>query len=137
MKWLFELGSDINATNIDGITPFMNILHIIKESNDPIDRDIAELHIYQNPDIDRHKSIFSHAILADQYAYKPETDLVFAADSVSYKMDGKLHGMFGHDENEFRLNFIVPLLLECGFSISDDEIQQVFGAREEESFQPG
>ena len=39
-------------------------------------------------------------------------------------MDGQKHSLFGHDDpDDFALNFIVPLLLECGFPLKAYDLQ--------------
>ena len=51
---------------------------------------------------------------------RPDTDDIFAGN---YIMDGKLHALFD-DSNSlmWALNFITPLLIECGFTITRKDI---------------
>ena len=104
-------------------------------------RQIAEVYIYGNSDLNQKKPV--------EAALRTDTDLynsnyskadwhlftTFAGRGIPVKMDGKRHAIFGHDdEASFALNFMAPLLVECGFTITTEAIRDF--EKSQESLHP-
>ena len=112
---------------IDVDTVLIDIIHMDAFSHHLTDeiftlRQAVELYLYENPDTDINNHAVARGIKADKKIYNLKcndwiTDSDFHLTGV-YQMDGYKHSLFGHDERDtFALNFIVPLLLECGFPL--------------------
>ena len=133
MKCLFDFGLDINMTTTAHKTPLTVIFETLAECCEAMDRYIIELCIFENPDPEKHKSILRHAILNDENAYNPPRHALM---DQSYEMDGKHHGMYGHDGTEFALNFTLPLLIESGVITLDEEVEFVLVTEEDRDVHP-
>lgn len=129
LKLFLDLGVDINTDLVDSQgRPFLvhllsrNISSLIRE---PI-RQPVELFIYENPDVLTYKSVVSMAIeydanMMNRHLHVGPIHISQVDMDRNYIMDAKEHGWFGHDrEEDFPLNFLAPLLVACGFPISDN-----------------
>ena len=132
LKHLLDLGASVNAKNKAGMTPLVHLMNIKMHRKYPHPREAEELYIYQNPDMVVHTSVFSCAVKSDQIFLKYKHDSIAGGFMVcwDYLMDGKLHGMAGHDEDAFPLNFLVPFLIEAGFRVSQSERMKIESAME-------
>lgn len=126
LKQIFELGADVNSSYPSGLTPFTDFIKTLgqcfeEEADNKYIRQIAELYIYENPDIESNKAAAKYATEADEMFYECEenetaADLDFPLTG-EYLLDGQEHALLGQSNSEgIFLNFIVPLLLECGFA---------------------
>ena len=116
---------DVNHELIDGSFPlldllsveFMYYIHSIANF-----RSCLAVYLYQNPDINLHKSAVELGIQADErfYSHMPYISSIHPG---TYLIDGKQHGTFGHDD--FVLNATAPFLMECGFPVSDNALEMV------------
>ena len=130
LKHFLDLGASVNVINKAGMTPLVHLMNIKAHRKYPHPREAEELYIYQNPDTDVHTSVFSCAVKSDQIFLKYKHDSIAGGFMVcwDYLMDGKLHGMAGHDEDDFALNFMVPFLIEAGFEVSESEQMEIESA---------
>lgn len=126
LKQIFEFGADVNATYPSGLTPFTDFIKLSGqyfegEADNKYIRQLAELYIYENPDIESNKEAAKYAIEADGTFYECEAsetpaDLDFPLTG-EYLLDGQEHALLGQSNSEgIFLNFLIPLLLECGFA---------------------
>ena len=104
-------------------------------------RQIAEVYIYGNPDLNQKKPVTAalrtDADLYNSNYFKADWHLftTFAGRGIPVKMDGKEHAIFGHDDKaSFALNFMAPLLVECGFTISTEAMRDF--EKSQESLHP-
>ena len=102
----------------------------------PLMRQIAEILIYENPDIRKETRTIEYALSRDRdmnyngnrvHRTTSRSEPRSGPDSYipdlneGFLMDGQHHGMFGFDDLDiFPLNFFVPLLIEAGFPLSID-----------------
>ena len=116
-------------------TPLMYLLSEPAKFN-PIMRQIAEILIYENPDITKETRTIENGLQQDldmkyngNHAHRTisRSEPRYCLDSYipdlneGFLMDGQHHGMFGFDDLDiFPLNFFVPLLIEAGFPLSID-----------------
>lgn len=126
LNFLFTLGADIDNKE-DGTTPLTRLLsdktlsYLTRRY-----RELLEWLIYDNSSLDLNTSVvnlgFKHdAEKRKSYEYErkgqrfPET----------YIMDAKTHLLYGHDDAaSCALNFIGPLLIECGYPVTKDELEE-------------
>ena len=129
---------DIDPDSISSIdrhrrTPLM---YLLNQSVNfiPLVRQIAEILIYENPEIGKETQTILYGIERDRdmkeqrilYAhtkhYRSERfcpDIFIPDLNEGFLMDGQHHGMFGHDDQDsFPFNFFAPLLIEAGFPVS-------------------
>ena len=130
LKYLIDLGASVNVMNKAGMTPLVHLMNIKIHRNYPHPREAEELYIYQNPDMNVHKSVFGPAVKSDQLFFKYKHDNIPSGFMVcwDYLMDGKLHGTAGHDRADFALTFMVPFLIEAGFNVSKSERNEIESA---------
>ena len=147
LKAILDFGLDINTVVIEGRTFFTCFLETLSESPYPVYRQGLELVVLHNPDLSKHKSAISYALKADMTLYEltltvekyeathdrfstcDDKELYKAyggsldnnMQNMGYVMDAKLHGRFGHDDENVCFNFLVPFLIECGFHVSMDD----------------
>ena len=147
LKAILDFGWDVNSVDNEGQTFFSHLLERMSETPYPVYREVLELVIFHNPDISKHKSAISYALKADLRLYKltmtvkefeATNDRLVTCDekerykalggaldnkmqNMGYVMDAKLHGRFGHDNENSCFNFLVPFLIECGFPVSMED----------------
>ena len=118
LGFINNLGYDVNLANSDNKL----ILSSMMETNrgGTSWRQTVELLIYENPDTSLYPSLVDSAINLDRNKDFMRTHINKYVLNVEMLMDAKRHAWFGHDnEANFVLNFIGPLLLECGFPLSE------------------
>ena len=114
--------ADANHEFMDGSSPLLDLLsvrNIHSVDNFVNFRVCLEAYIYQNPDMELHKSAVQLGILADDrlfIAHRTVMPYSFV-ESGTYFIDGKEHDICGYDD--FALNMTAPFLMECGFSVSE------------------
>ena len=124
VKILLDLGARVNYRDHLDNTPIIHMLYSLRHFS-PTQylgsaRRALELLVYENPDLEFHKTAVYHGIQEDarRQSLKHKKEMIVNG---TYKTDAKEHGLFGHDGNSsFALNFIGPFLLECGFPVSRD-----------------
>lgn len=126
LKQIFEFGADVNSSYPSRLTPFTDFLKIARqyfegEADNKYIRQMAELYIYENPDLESNKAATKYAVEADGTFYECEesespADIDYPLTG-EYLLDGQEHILLRQSDSEgIFLNFIVPLLLECGFA---------------------
>ena len=126
LKMLLEFGFDINAKI--KTSPFVEFLMKPKTSLNKLEyflryRQTAELYIYGNSDTDDHLPFYLSLRLDKNLYVNNDWNLfrTLTNTGIPLVMDGKEHAVAGYDEDEcFALNFMAPLLLECGYSVTDN-----------------
>ena len=123
---------NLMAKDGQGLTPLMLLLSKPVKFL-PIVRQIAEVLIYENPDIEKEIETMLYAMERDQQVITQGTRLnspsalhyySFLKDSfvpdlaTGFLMDAGEHGLFGYEDECFAFNFFVPLLIESGFKMS-------------------
>ena len=81
-------------------------------------RPLLEVLLYQNLNVASDFTSVWRAMTVDvmHYKYLMSSQLMeYEELSGTYIMDGKEHSPYGHEGQDFALNFAVPLLLECGY----------------------
>ena len=114
VKAMLELGADVDVTDIYGNTA---LTHLIKEKWWHCEgfREVLELLIKQNPSQYMNRSAVYLGLQHDVYM-KATWKMEFTSLPGKYRLDGKLHSLFGHnDAHSSALKFTGPLLIECGF----------------------
>ena len=123
---------DVNYVNEYGFTPFLDLLERLnKLSYDPDKprfRQAVELYIYENSDLAVNTAAVTLAVDLDK-----KTPCFYECAALFWEFcrneqvslpltaDGKTHALYGHDEDDgnFALNFYAPLLVECGYPLSE------------------
>ena len=117
IKAMLDLGSDVDVTDFNGNSP---LIHLLKERWWLFCegfRETLELLIYENPSLYLNRAAVYLGLKQDAYI-RTTWNLNFANMPGSFLMDGRMHSLFGHnDADSSALNFIGPLLIECGFPI--------------------
>ena len=115
LKTVIDFGASINSIDEAGMTPLIHVLTTFRHSVN--ERQRVELLIYENPDFTLNQSAVTIAIKqckfgSDLSAFDIDGDLL---------MDARQHGWFGHDDvDSLALNYMAPLLIECGFPTSKE-----------------
>ena len=121
VKMMLDFGSDVDMTDFNGNSP---LIHLLKEPRWLFCegfRKTLELLIYENPSLYLNRSAVYLGLKLDQCIMN--TVMNFTRMPGCFRMDGKVHSLFGHDDaDSFALNFIGPLLIECGFPTTKTSI---------------
>ena len=119
LRRLLDLGVDIDSVDLRDHTPLLFLLRKGMEVNAHSQsfREAIELFIYENSNADLNKSAVFFGIEVDEYM-ESRTQLESDMKGEHF-LDGKEHNIFDHSES-FALNFLGPLLIECGFPVSRD-----------------
>ena len=122
LKRILDLQVDINYTDRHGMTPLVHLLHLKRQWSNNFFRDAEELYVFENPDLDIHKTLLLHALKFDTIMYQKDTSEIPIAihERKTYILDCRKRGSQGHDNSDFALNFMVPFFIECGFSMMND-----------------
>ena len=118
---MLELGADIDVTDIHGNTA---LIQLIMEKRWYCEgfRDTLELLIYENPSLYLNRSAVYLGLKQDTYM-KATWKLDFTNMPGNFLLDAKMHSLYGHDDAySYALNFIGPLLIECGFPWTRDTL---------------
>ena len=95
-------------------------------SQDSNFREILETLIFENSDIDLNLTAVARGLRIDLENQK-STQTDYSMTDGIYIMDGKLHGLFD-DKTDMILNFTAPLLIECGYTLSCDMLEESVGS---------
>ena len=147
LKTILDFGWDINLVNNEEHTFITLLLRLHSVKPFPIYRETLELAIFHNPDVSLHKLAVYYGLKADLKLYEltlyvKDLEATYGPNAIDdekemydmyggsldnhvgyfgYVMDGKLHGSFGHNGKNLSLNFMIPFLIECGFSVSTED----------------
>ena len=138
LKTLLRLGADVNSTTSSAkyveMTPLCSLLQHEVYLYFPCIRQIAEMLIYENPDLDLHASVVIDCVkkLPDLHTLH-ERQPEWSGDII---MDTREHGRNGHDKENFVFNFMVPCLIECGFPASRDTVRAIMADSWKEKIHP-
>lgn len=119
MEILLNMGADINIKNKHGetlLTQHLRKIEIWYVLNVKKFREVLAILICANPDIELNKSAIEDGIKMDEFFRKRVSSQTLKI-SGAYVLDGQEHSVFA-TENDYALNFIAPLLIECGFIYS-------------------
>ena len=127
LKMLLDFGLDISVNARTEMSPFKDFLLKPRKLLNRLEyflryRQTAELYIYGNSDIDDHLPFYAALPLDRNFYVNDNWDLfqTFTNTGIPVVMDGEEHVIVGYDEEEcFALNFMAPLLLECGYTVAD------------------
>ena len=127
LKMLLDFGLDINAKT--ETSPFMDFLLKPQKLLNRLEyflryRQTAELYVFGNSDISDHLPFYATLPLDRNLYVINNWDLfrTLTNTGIPLVMDGKEHAVAGYDEDEcFSFNFMAPLLLECGYTVADNE----------------
>ena len=135
LKIILDCGIDLNNTDSSGATPLIDILgNCLGHSNRFIDitrdtltiRQSVELYLFENIDINLNQKAVTLSVEIDALLLRKSANMDQLSSELNfrliggYMMDVSEHSIFGHDETDsFALNFMLPLLLECGFQMEN------------------
>ena len=134
LRVILDCGVDLNVTDLYGccVTPLTEILMKLianypmhDEIRDMLTiRQTIELYLFENLDTETNEDAVALGLNADERLNKVDSsNLVYDINfhlTGTFQMDGEMNSLFGHhDEDDFALNFNVPLFLESGFAFQD------------------
>ena len=123
IKTLIDLDPDqINSEDSLRMTPLAYLLHRLMDCS-PVERQGVEMILFENPeikaDVHAHRSPMTRALELDIHMAKAEKS--HKVLNGSFVTDGQRYGRFGYNyHGDFALNFFVPLLIESGFPVSKE-----------------
>ena len=120
---LLSFGANIDFVNSEGMTPLEELLSFkeIVFALSPI-RHLIEILIYENSNTKLNISAVKLGFVYDSAIQKMNYVTVSNIQG-SYITDGKKHAKCGHDDAAtFALNFMGPLLIECGYPVTRAEL---------------
>lgn len=129
---LLRLGAAIDILNDHGETPLTQLLRHTKAFfvlNVKKFRETLTLLLFENPDVVLSKSAVLDGIHMDEFFMK--RTIRFALRGC-YEMDASEHSVFP-DGDSYALNFIAPMLIECGFPYSRDDLTNALDKQLESS----
>ena len=141
VRLLLDLGSDINTPFPDGDTP---LKFLLRERADKYSiyyenlRWTAEMLLNENPDFEEQEPVNGGSDSVIKLALKVDTALVslsceFGTDHpATMKLDNSVNTYSRHEGARYALNFLVPLLIECGYPVNRDDLLEA----ESESLEP-
>ena len=113
---LLDLGSDLYSISRSS-GEIINALLQIEYGRCKGIRQKLEVLLYENPNIKDGESLMKNGLTLDMYAYINDAlDELDEPDRLL--MDVQYHSLLVHGEEEFTLNFLVPLLSYCGIQCS-------------------
>ena len=122
VKMMLEYGADVDITDSNGKTPLVHLLDLRWLFCEGF-RKALELFIYENPSPYLNMAAVYLGLKIDHFIMNTGAD--FSVIPGCFEVDGKLHSLFGHDDaNSQALNFIGPLLIECGFPTTKASIHE-------------
>ena len=130
IETLLNMGADINIKNNHGATPLT--LHLRKIDswfflNIKKFREVLAILICENPDVELNESAVEDGIKIDEFFMKRVSSQTFKI-SGAYLLDGQEHSVYA-SEDGYAMNFIAPLLIECGFLYSQSILMTALGKR--------
>ena len=122
VKVALQLGADVDSVVNFGKTPLICLLKGNRH-NDVITkgvRETLEAFINENPDVELNKAAVGLAIETDARKRRENHYGVPIFDD--YKTDLKEYGLYGYkmEDDDSALNFLAPLLMECGFPVTQN-----------------
>ena len=121
IKALLQLGVNINATDTYGKSPLICFLEMECWWCHDLARECLEVLIYENPSFSLNAAAVSLGLQQDEFTCSWN----WCIKTGHFLMDVKEHSHFGHDgSRDYALNFTAPLLIECGFPVTRDTLQQ-------------
>ena len=130
IETLLNMGADININNDHGETPLTQHLRKIDKwfvLNVKKFREVLAILICENPDVELNKSAVEDGIKMDEFFRKRVSSQTFKI-SGAYLLDGQEHSVYAAEDG-YALNFIAPLLIECGFIYSQSILMTAVGKR--------
>ena len=123
VKEMLALGGDIDNLDSKGNTPLMHIVSQPSLIYLPANRDVLELLIYENSDVDLNKTAVQQGIQTDlSRRERHHVGRMFLPGD--YLMDSREHSLHGYDEpSNYALNFTGPLLIEAGFQVTKETLE--------------
>ena len=120
---LLSFGANIDLVNSEGMTPLEELLSFKQRVLAlPRIRQLIEILIYENSNTKLNISAVRLGFEFDSALQKMNYDTVSNIQG-SYMTDGKEHAKCGHDDSAtFALNFMGPLLIECGYPVTRAEL---------------
>ena len=123
---------DINIKNKNGETPLITLLRGVKHPSPlPLNaktfREVLEILIFNNPDAELNKSAVQAGIKVDEFFWTRFRWQVLEI-SGAYILDGKEHCIHSIGGNH-AMNFIAPLLIECGFIYCKSNLSKTTSSR--------
>ena len=111
VKTMIDIGANIDSICSERNTPLTHILsHPYYDSMYDFRR-LLELLIFWNPNTKQlNKSAVKLGVKIDTRVDEYSSNI-----DGNYQTDGKPHFIYGHDSNACAMNFVAPLLIECGF----------------------
>ena len=123
---LLTLGADIDYKDEDGKTALTQLFSLDEFQRLPRMRELLELLIYENSSTEINTSVVKLAFKYD--ANLQITHVMYDMARFmpgKYLTDAKEHSVFGHDDAlSYSLNFTGPLLIECGYPVTPDELME-------------
>ena len=130
IKTLIDLDPDQINSEEDSLrmTPLAYLLHRLMDCS-PVERQGVEMILFENPeikaDVHAHRSPMTRALELDIHMAKAEKS--HKVLNGSFVPDGQRYGRFGYNyHGDFALNFFVPLLIESGFPVSREFMNNLF-----------
>ena len=116
LEILLQMGADMNIKSKLEETPLIQHLRKVEwwyVLNVKKFRKVLAILLYENPDVELNISAVEDGIKMDEFI---KTRVSFQTFKISgtYVMDGQEHSLFTAKDG-YALNFIAPLLIECGF----------------------
>ena len=127
---ILNLGVDIFSGDITHENRlFTRLLQSFNFYYDTQVTDTIKTLIRANPDLDQQYGVLELAFVQDELVYKMEQDFykswkLLPLESGTYVTDIKEHGVFGHNDLQFALNFSGPFFLECGFPATMEQLEK-------------
>ena len=113
LEILLQMGADMNKKSKLEETPLIQHLRKVEWWNVKKFRKVLAILLYGNPDVELNISAVEDGIKMDEFITKRVSFQTFEI-SGTYVMDGQEHSLFTAKDG-YALNFIAPLLIECGF----------------------
>ena len=121
IKALIEAGANPELIDMAGNTLLKHMLS--RRVNFIGFRETLELLLYRNPDMFMNKDAVEKAIELDEFV-EINNAMHMVKDQIGeFVLDAKEHSLFGPPNSRaYALNFLGPLLIECGFPYSRDKL---------------
>ena len=139
VETLLNVGANVDAYLVSGcvgptvLTHFLDLVKRRKRFSAKNFHEVLMLLVCANPDteLNIYESIVEHAITVDELFMISQSDIKDKLEfSGLFELDGKEHYMYVDPfKDGYELNFIAPLLIECGFSYSRNVLSMAFGRR--------
>ena len=128
LKILLQMGADMNIKSKHAETPLIQHLRKVDRwyvLNVKKFREVLAILLYENPDVELNLSAVEDGIKMDEFFKKRVSSQTFKIAG-TYSMDGQEHSLFTAEDG-YALNFIAPLLIECGFIYTQSILTAALG----------